>query len=351
MQSTAVDDSPDATFRCEERRELLRQIKEILKCEVSPTAWAFLWLSDLTQLRQIVQLMQGSNLVAWAAVLTATDLGLVGNTTGIRAHHTKVLAPAESESTPTTPTRTARSATADAKCRERDQNQCVLTRYFHPIDVAHIYPLAMNKEQRTGTASFSFWNILELFWSKERVDAWYNAIFPRGTEVVENRLCFAPHVRRWHEKGLFALRPIGISDDGTKLTVKFFWLSQRLPSHTIDILETPTLLPEDPAHLPKNFRVWNAETQALIKCGDEIVLETHNPDTHPLPDVRLLEMQWMLQQLTALSGAAEVNDSFRPEDDDDWEDDAFSYDEYGYDNYADESPEPLRLPELILPVG
>ncbi|PGH32189.1 hypothetical protein GX50_05028 [[Emmonsia] crescens] len=188
MQSTTVDDSPDATFRCEERRELLRQIKEILQGEVTPTA---------------------------TAVLTVTDLGLV--------------------------------------------------------------------------------------------------------------------IQQW------------ISDGGTKLAVKFFWLSQRLPSHTIDILETPTLLPEDPAHLPKNFRVWNAETQALIKCGDEIVLETHNPDTHPLPD--------LLQQLTALSGAAEVNDSFRPEDDDDLEDDAFVYDEYGYDSYADESPEPLRLPESILTVG
>ena len=80
-------------------------------------------------------------------------------------------------------------------------------------------------------------------------------------------------------------------------------------------MTAPTLLPDDPSHLPENFRVWNAETQELIKCGDSIVITTHNPDTHPLPDIRILEMQWMLQQLTALSGAAEVHDKYESDDD------------------------------------
>lgn len=114
----------------------------------------------------------------------------------------------------------------------------------------------MANEMRTDSQPFSFWSILEKFWSKATVDAWYDAVFPRGTEVVENRICFAPHVHRWHEKGIFALRPIGISEDRKTLTLKFYWLADR-PScrrSTVDILEVPALLPEDPAHRPKNFK-------------------------------------------------------------------------------------------------
>ena len=160
----------------------------------------------------------------------------------------------------------------------------------------------------------SVWDILGIFWSQERVNSWYNAVFERGTEVVENLMCFAPHVHRWHTKGLFALQPVKLSEDGKCLTLKFYWLPRRSSSVEMDITESPSI-PEDLAELPQHLKAWNVITERKICSGDEIRLETPDPEKLPLPDVRLLDMQWVLQRLMALSGAANVPDDHITDDD------------------------------------
>ena len=44
--------------------------------------------------------------------------------------------------------------------------------------------------------------------------------------------------------------------------------------------------------------------------------EAEDPETHPLPHPALLEMQWILQRVVAMSGAAEIYDNFDNDDDD-----------------------------------
>lgn len=56
--------------------------------------------------------------------------------------------------------------------------------------------------------------------------------------------------------------------------------------------------------------------------------------------MRILEMQWILQQLTALSGAAERKDYVEWDDDDDPEGDVFNY------RGASPDPEDLRRPTV-----
>jgi hypothetical protein len=58
-----------------------------------------------------------------------------------------------------------------------------------------------------------------------------------------------------------------------------------------------------------------------IRSGYEISLKTDDPVSLPLPDIRLLEMQWFLHRVTAMSGAAEPQDNFH-DDDDNSDDDA-----------------------------
>ena len=41
-----------------------------------------------------------------------------------------------------------------------------------------------------------------------------------------------------------------------------------------------------------------------IESGEIFELTTNNPETHPLPSWELLEMQWFLQRVVAMSGAA-----------------------------------------------
>jgi hypothetical protein len=45
-----------------------------------------------------------------------------------------------------------------------------------------------------------------------------------------------------------------------------------------------------------------------IESGDTFTLTTDDPEIRPLPSWELLDMQWVLQRLTAMSGAAETPD-------------------------------------------
>jgi hypothetical protein len=166
----------------------------------------------------------------------------------------------------------------------------------------------MRYENDTGLQELSFWQTLRLFWSKERIDAWYNTIFPNGTEVCQNLICLAPNAQAYWERAYFALKPIRISDDKTRLDIQFFWLSSNPHIGGVDILQAPSLSASDQG--PNLTRLFNNETCAVISSGDEISLQTDDPVRRPLPDFKLLEMQWFLHRVTAMSGAAEPHDDY-----------------------------------------
>lgn len=52
-------------------------------------------------------------------------------------------------------------------------------------------------------------------------------------------------------------------------------------------------------------KLFNHITNTLISSGDEIALTTEDPELQPLPDMRLLEMQYFLHRVAAMSGAAD----------------------------------------------
>jgi hypothetical protein len=84
--------------------------------------------------------------------------------------------------------------------------------------------------------------------------------------------------------------------------------------------------------------LFNTESRKIICSGDEFSLETDDPVLRPLPDFRLLEMQWFLHRVTAMSGAAEIQDEFDDDSDDDittrWQDQEERY--TGDDNDDDD---------------
>ncbi|KAF2266837.1 hypothetical protein CC78DRAFT_531281 [Lojkania enalia] len=63
----------------------------------------------------------------------------------------------------------------------------------------------MRYEDNSTKEGPSFWDTLRMFWSKERVDARYNAIFPLGTEVCQNLVCLAPHAHAYWERAISPL--------------------------------------------------------------------------------------------------------------------------------------------------
>jgi len=160
-----------------------------------------------------------------------------------------------------------------------------------------------------------------MFWSKERVDAWYNAIFPLGTEVCQNLICLAPHAHAYWERAYFALKPIRMSDDKKRLDIQFFWLLSNPHVPGVNVLQVPSL-PADLDQGPNLVKLFNCETDIKIRSGCEFSLRTDDPVSRPLPDFRLLEMQWFLHRVTAMSGAAEPQDNFYDDDDNSDDDDS-----------------------------
>ncbi|EAW25653.1 uncharacterized protein NFIA_044720 [Aspergillus fischeri NRRL 181] len=93
-----------------------------------------------------------------------------------------------------------------------------------------------------------------------------------------------------HTAGWFTLEPI---DEDKVHGVKFGVRPQ---------------LPQDLCPKEYGVALHRIDNARPLVSGEEIKLETHNPQTHPLPDTRLLELQWMLNRVLALRGAAEPED-------------------------------------------
>jgi hypothetical protein len=190
----------------------------------------------------------------------------------------------------------------------------------------------------------NFWQTLRLFWSAGRIQNWRNAIFSdpnnpnQGVETCYNLICLSPDSHRYWTKARFALKPIQLSEDKKRLDVEFHWLPKYNRSE-MDILTSPQS-PEVSNSRPLIGLLHMATRQELYS-GTKISFTTDNSVTRSLPHFALLEMQWILHRVTAMSAAAEVYDDFDNNGDDD--DDAMmvqAWDSYedGWDSYEEESP-------------
>ena len=161
----------------------------------------------------------------------------------------------------------------------------------------------------------------------------------------------SPDAYTYWTKAYFALQPIELSDDKKRLDVKFHWMLRRSRySHNVDILTPPS--PLEDLDGGSDIKLFHFPTDQRIRSGDMISLTTDDPVTRPLPHYGLLEMQWIMQRVTAMSGAAEIYDDFNDDDDDamalcnEW--DLYGEDEWDLymedenrNSYEEESPPPM----------
>jgi len=154
-----------------------------------------------------------------------------------------------------------------------------------------------------------FWTLLYNFWSPDQVDKWRRKIFPDAenpnTDVDEafNLICLSSDAHNMWTKGQFALKPLELSSDHTELTVKFFWqVSNKYePVNRIDLLTKPA----SSKNLHESAGRWLFHPDGRKICsGDVFKFKTTDAKRLPLPSMELLEMQWYLQRLVAMSGAA-----------------------------------------------
>ena len=132
----------------------------------------------------------------------------------------------------------------------------------------------------------------------------------KGTETVGNMLTLTATLHRFHSESAFALRPAQMSDDRTQLELEFHWLplmTQRDSTTRVDLMEHP-LSSRDLRGSGNGYTFTffaNSSTKpTVLASSTRFTMTTDDPENLPLPDPGLLEMQWHLQRILAMSGAA-----------------------------------------------
>jgi hypothetical protein len=60
-------------------------------------------------------------------------------------------------------------------------------------------------------------------------------------------------------------------------------------------------------HIQRGERnaLYNVETNQLLASGDQVILTTTDTENYPLPDERLIQLQWLMASVLRMSGAGE----------------------------------------------
>ncbi|KAE8378140.1 hypothetical protein BDV26DRAFT_262128 [Aspergillus bertholletiae] len=355
----------------QERRDLIaRLLQTIGEPLVTSIAWACLWFADLESIKDLIRQCELSETTRRLMVcgLHSQDITDVIKAWGVRFKNARDAAqvdedsngsdedleeietpmkkrqrlsksqkssripkqkgkPADkrpSEATPATMTRTItvaasvspkkrtnRKAAVKKLCFERDKDACVITGFCEPLEAAHIYPYSLSNKGEKGQQIF--WDTLKIFWSPEMVATWEKQVLgPDGTETCSNRICMVNIAHKLWEKARFALKPLSLSEDQSTLTVQFFWLPTNQYRPAMPSTEAPSPFPDNVSSSIVNGKdsaiLFNVIMDKKVCSGDILTFETSDPVGHPLPSVELLNMQWTLHRVLALSGAADATD-------------------------------------------
>lgn len=309
-----------------ERTEQLERLKIAIGDNVKAPFWGCTQVCDISKLSGLIH--AATALPSYFDLLNSTSLSIP-----LKWMQRPPRGASSGQSTPSdghsTPTRTPRPSRPKRLAMERDNGRCVLTG-SPEIEVAHIFPYCMinplKKATNLDNSIPEFWKLLEFFFETERLDTWRRALFTdpadptRLSDGCHNNICMSSSVHALWTRGIFALRPVEVSNDGTAMTVEFYW--QPRPTHgrsdSIDLLEQPGsskgLNHVDGATLS---RLDSNGIPTIIQSGDVFTLKTDDPTTRPLPSFELLDMQWHLNRIVSMTGAADVYDEYIDDDDDD----------------------------------
>ncbi|KAI5310108.1 hypothetical protein KEM55_001607 [Ascosphaera atra] len=196
------------------------------------------------------------------------------------------------------------------RCRERDGG-CILTR-ARVADAAHIYPLSLSGARVAGSPEENFWELIKLLWRPEQLTSWYEALFDRRGNYNDsciNMMMLNPLAHRYHSRGYFGLRPLHINADETELKVEFRWLNQgvaREPYSSFPDIFAP--LPNGRTYGPDNSMLAHHGDRHFVRSGEVITFTTTDKKRRPLPSWEILQLQWVMQCISAMCGAAEAMD-------------------------------------------
>jgi hypothetical protein len=291
-------------LECQERFQLIQQLSDLTKVDyVDSATYALLWFADLDALRILIRAVDSGFRLAVISTLRNDILAMRGLKMWLSCSQAESAATAPDDPTESTDSPVTESPAADARsaASRRDNDRCAVTRMGEPVQVYHIFPSSLG--QTPKEAQSDFWTVVQIFWSPQTIAAWQRDI----TKVCQNMLTRNTLVHELWGKACFAFEPVEISEDRKTLTMRFWWLPLGTFSRQVWMCDRPSL-PSDLRSGPRNSKLWDCDTDAPIYSGHLITLTTEDPETMPLPSFELLHMQWVLNRVAAIAGAADITD-------------------------------------------
>lgn len=191
------------------------------------------------------------------------------------------------------------------------------------VEHAHIYPNSLGPAGERQ----AFWEQLKRFWPQKQVEQWHNLLGTlQGTERLVNTISMNVLVHKAWGAALFALKHLNTSEDKFSMKLQFYWLRPASKANLTveEFLKKPSL-PSDEQCGEGSLYLYNVRAHQPIKSGDIITLSTLSPLTKPLPSEGLINLQWNLHRIAALSAAAIDHEleMMGDDDDDDYDEDLY----------------------------
>ena len=123
----------------------------------------------------------------------------------------------------------------------------------------------------------------------------------------------------WND-GQFALQPVWLSDDKRELILQFFWQRPTTLAYGTSLRLNSVAPSVEGLDQAADHVFLHRSDNARIQSGDIITMKTTDVEKMPLPSWELLKLQWALQRVAGMAGAAEPLSW--PVDDDDEDDDS-----------------------------
>ena len=322
-RSATVVRANDERFNIQspQRKILIRQLhKALFEQQVPCPFWAVLQVCDIEKLEYMVQLANLSLKLMDTIAEIICALPFKWTTTPSPSQQLE-----SAYSTPTSTSTSSFSARPRASpvaiyaARERDGYKCVITGTRKLYQTTPIFPASTASSRLQDSLDApSIWRFADVFWGKSTTERWKRAVFsdPKQPDSpvndCSNLICLRRDLRSAWSSGLFALRPVWVSEDMTEMEIEFYW--QPKPDHKLYDLVDVIKEPVSGKNVNSVDRLIVAvgkrgePTYRAIESGYRFRMTTDDPVLRPLPSFDLLDMQWHFTRLTSLSAMASFFD-------------------------------------------
>ncbi|KAK2052564.1 hypothetical protein LY76DRAFT_687787 [Colletotrichum caudatum] len=203
---------------------------------------------------------------------------------------------------------------------QRDNYRCVLLGSHDP-EVAHIYPHASTSVARVCSEIST---VLRSVWGDRPIQEFMREIDTDNLDIAQNMITLSSPIRFWLDNFKIALEPLEERSTENELVLRIRYLkdSSLRPKkgqqsnydiNGLSINTDPKRYLRDiltPAGHKLELDARHVQTGQRIRDGHVFSVKTTDPATHPLPSLRIMQVQYRMTLMIRLAGASEYEDYY-----------------------------------------